>query len=174
MEARQLIEALEARWTRFRPTSEVSRINRCAGRTVVVRPDTAALVDDACAWWHATAGRFDPTVLAAVRDAGYVRSFEAGPGPIGDGAPVPGCTGVIVDRAASTVRVPAGTGLDLGGIAKGRAVDVVVAALSDVASGGVVDLGGDLRVWGEPPAACRDGRSQWRTSGQGARPPCWA
>lgn len=152
VEARWLIERLEDRWSRFRPTSELNQINEHAGCAVPVSADTAALVDDAVAWWRTTGGRFDPTVLAAVKDAGYVRSFRDGPGPIGDGARVPGCAGVTVDRTLSTVRVPAGIGLDLGGIGKGRAVDVVVDALATGAAGGVVDLGGDLRVWGRAPA----------------------
>ncbi len=155
--ARRLVEDLESRWSRFRPSSEVSRINARAGHAVPVSSETADLVGDAVAWWHATSGRFDPTVLAAVLDAGYVRSFAAGPGPIGDGAPVPGCADLAVDHDAGTVRLPAGVGLDLGGIGKGRAVDLVVASLTTEAPGGLVDLGGDLRVWGEPPA----GTSGW-------------
>jgi thiamine biosynthesis lipoprotein len=152
IDARWLIERLEERWSRFRATSELNRINERAGHAELVSEDTAALVDDAVAWWRTTGGRFDPTVLRAVQDAGYIRSFDHAPGPIGDGAPVPGCAGVTVDRTTRTVRVPAGIGLDLGGIGKGRAVDTVVDALRTDAAGGVVDLGGDLRVWGEPPA----------------------
>jgi thiamine biosynthesis lipoprotein len=43
--------------------------------------------------------------------------------------------------------------LDLGGIGKGRAVDLVTDALAPSVDGGLVELGGDLRVWGEPPDA---------------------
>ena len=148
--ARRTMRQLEDRWSRFLPGSDVARINAAQGRTVPVDAATATLVADAVAWWQRTGGRFDPTVLAAVRDAGYVRTFAAGPGPIGTGARVPGCAGIEVDRGATTVCLPRGVGLDLGGIGKGRAVDLVSGALAAY-DGGLVDLGGDLRVWGTAP-----------------------
>ncbi|HEX6140780.1 MAG TPA: FAD:protein FMN transferase, partial [Candidatus Limnocylindria bacterium] len=64
---------------------------------------------------------------------------------------------VELDERMLTVRVPPGTALDLGGIAKGMAVD---AALADLAATGVayaaVDAGGDLAVFGELP-----GKAGW-------------
>jgi thiamine biosynthesis lipoprotein len=89
-------------------------------------------------------------VLPALEDAGYVRTFEAGAGPIGNGRAVPGCAGIEVDLVTGAVRAPAGVLLDLGGIGKGAAVDALVEHLEPVAPGGVVDLGGDLRAWGRP------------------------
>jgi thiamine biosynthesis lipoprotein len=153
VDARMLVDDLERRWTRFRGDSELSAINAAAGHAVPVSTVTAALVDAAVAWWRATGGRFDPTVLPAVRDAGYVRTFDAGPGPIGPGQPVPGCGGIEVDLGSDTVRVPSGVSLDLGGIGKGAAVDHLVDGLVPVIGGGVVDLGGDLRAWGAPADA---------------------
>lgn len=75
-EARELVEALEARWSRFRPDSEVSRLNQQAGRPVRVSPETLTLVRRALHGAAVTAGRYDPTVLGAVLRAGYDRSFE--------------------------------------------------------------------------------------------------
>jgi FAD:protein FMN transferase len=40
---RRLAE-LEARWSRFRPVSEVSRLNAASGRSVVVSADTISLM----------------------------------------------------------------------------------------------------------------------------------
>jgi thiamine biosynthesis lipoprotein len=49
-------------------------------------------------------------------------------------------------------RVPAGVGLDLGGIAKGHAADLVLTeVLAAGAAGGCVNVGGDLAVAGQPP-----------------------
>ena len=149
VDVRRLLDDLERRWSRFLPESDVATINAAEGRGVLVSPSTAALVHEATMWWEATAGRFDPTVLPALHDAGYVRSFDAGPGPIGDGRAVPGCAGVTIDLVTGAVRVPRGVRLDLGGIGKGAAVDHLVEHLP--VAGGVVDLGGDLRVWGSPP-----------------------
>jgi thiamine biosynthesis lipoprotein len=62
-----------------------------------------------------------------------------------------GCTDITVDAAA--VRLPPGTGFDAGGIGKGLAADVVVEeTLAAGAAGVCVNLGGDVRVAGEPPA----------------------
>jgi thiamine biosynthesis lipoprotein len=150
IDARLLLDALERRWTRFRDDSELSAINAAAGRAVPVGAATARLVEEAVTWWRSTDGAFDPSVLHALQDAGYVRTFEAGPGPIGHGRAVVGCHGVEVDPVAGTVRVPYGVALDLGGIGKGAAVDRLVDHLTPSVIGGLVDLGGDLRAWGAP------------------------
>jgi thiamine biosynthesis lipoprotein len=154
------LEVREARWSRFRPTSELCRLNAAAGAPVVLSPGTFALVERAVAAWRNTAGRFDPTVLGALEAAGYDRDFAAlvrvqddhvAPVP-----PVPGCDGVVLDSVVSSVRLPAGVALDLGGIGKGVAADEVSAELLAAALRGVrgvlVNLGGDLRARGEAPA----------------------
>lgn len=154
---RMLLASLEARWTRFRPDSELSRLNAAAGRPVCLPDETFALVEAAVTAWRLTDGRFDPTVLPALVAAGYDRSFEllAGDGPAGvDGtAPaVPGCAGIILERHTGLVRLPPGVALDLGGIAKGHAADRAVAALLEGGTAGALaNLGGDLRVAGVAP-----------------------
>jgi thiamine biosynthesis lipoprotein len=149
--AEATVARLEARWSRFLATSEVSRLNRAGGRPVRVAPETRAVIRDALAWWAATECMFDPTVLTALVAAGYDRDRRTGHGPIGTGAPAPGCSGIRVDEVAGTVQLPPGVGLDLGGIGKGWAADCVADELAQ-SPGGLVDLGGDLRVWGTPPA----------------------
>jgi thiamine biosynthesis lipoprotein len=158
------IEQLEARWSRFRPTSELCRLNAAAGAPVIVSPETLALVEHAVDAWHSTGGLYDPTILAALEAAGYDRSFESldrdadrdasdTPGPT---APAPGCAGVVLDRVVRAVRLPLGVTLDLGGIGKGYAADLVAAELMGVEAapwrGVLVNLGGDLRAMGAAPA----------------------
>jgi thiamine biosynthesis lipoprotein len=154
---------LETRWSRFRPDSELSRLNGAGGRPVSLPADTFALVEAAIAAWRLTGRRFDPTVLPALLAAGYDRSFDlltrdgvSSQGP-GRAAPaVPGCAGIELDARTGLVRLPPGVALDLGGIAKGHAADRAVAALLEAgAAGALANLGGDLRVAGEPP----DGRA---------------
>ena len=155
--ARLLLASLEARWTRFRPDSELSRLNAAQGRPMSLPDDTFALVEAAVAAWRLTGGRFDPTVLPALAAAGYDRSFElvARDGPAGDdgtASAVPGCVGIALERHTHLVRLPPGVALDLGGIAKGHAADRAVAALlADGAVGALVNLGGDVRVAGVAP-----------------------
>lgn len=148
--ARAELTRLEGLWSRFLLGSDVQRLNEAGGHSVPVAPATVALVADALAWWHATDGRFDPTVLDAVVAAGYDRDLRTGNGPIRAGEPTPGASGIRVDAGTGTITLPAGVRIDLGGIGKGRAVDLLADGLAHL-RGGLVDLGGDLRVWGRCP-----------------------
>ena len=160
-EARARIRDLERRWSRFSPSSEVSRLNEAAGRAVVVSLETAQLVAAAVDAWRWSGGLFDPTVLPGLLAAGYDRSFERiGPNPAETARPEPpparpgspsGCGRIVVNPGSGLVILPAGVRIDLGGIAKGVAADWVVEQLMQGASGACANLGGDVRVAGEPP-----------------------
>jgi thiamine biosynthesis lipoprotein len=159
--ARARVEELEARWSRFRADSEISRLNRRAGQPTALTADSYLLVDHAVAGWRWTHGRYDPTVLSAIEAAGYDRSFElvaAGApgtgGPAGGGPPrpAPGCAGIALDPHLRAVTLPPGVGFDPGGIGKGLAADLVVdLLLAEGAAGACVSVGGDGRMAGEPP-----------------------
>ncbi len=152
------IERLEQQWSRFRPTSELCALNAAAGAPVVVSVELFALVERAVRAWKDTAGRYDPTVLPAVVAAGYDRDFDAvaregaGPGTDVAPAPAPGCAAIELDARLFAVTLPAGVALDLGGIGKGYAADLVAAELiARGARGALVNLGGDLRALGAAP-----------------------
>ncbi|MGZ4758201.1 MAG: FAD:protein FMN transferase [Acidimicrobiales bacterium] len=155
---------LEARWSRFLPDSEVSRLNRAGGAPLEVSVDTIRLIDSAVSGWEATYGLFDPTVLGDLERAGYDRPFDDLPlgGRVAwpPGRPswlIRGCAGIEIDHEAQTVRLPAGVGFDPGGIGKGLAADIVAdEALAAGAAGVLVDLGGDVRVAGRPPHRAPD------------------
>jgi thiamine biosynthesis lipoprotein len=152
--ARARIDDLEARWSRFRPTSEVSRLNATAGGPLAVSEETRSLVTAAIAGWRLTGGVFDPTVLGDVIRSGYDRSFPMAVVRRSGGISLlqRNCGGIVVDPVAGTVTLPADTGFDPGGIGKGFAADVVVAELlDDGAEAACVNLGGDLRAEGCGP-----------------------
>lgn len=166
-EAEAHIADLERRWSRFLPDSELSVLNRAAGAPVIVRPDTFSLILAAVDGAVATDGRFDPTVHDAVVALGYDRSFERieigdatahGAGsPQADSAttprPAPGVEGIELDDALLAVRLPEGVRLDLGGIGKGTAADLVSGWVMDQGARGIaVSIGGDVRVRGTAPA----------------------
>lgn len=148
---------LERRWSRFLPSSEISRLNAAGGETVAVTTDTLRLVTTACDAWAFTGGRFDPTVLDAMLHLGYEQSIEtvrAGLAEALCAVPAIGCDGIEIDELAGTVRLPAGVRLDAGGIGKGLAADLITEELLRAgARGAMVSLGGDLRVRGEGPHA---------------------
>ena len=151
---RRVIE-LEHRWSRFMPTSEIARLNEAGGEPLDVSPDTVMAVRAACAAWVHTRGCFDPTVHDSLLRLGYDDSIEA----VRDQRREPsrpligtaGCEGVIYDEDALVVQFPPGVRFDLGGIGKGLAADVVATGLIERgARGALVNVGGDVRVTGEP------------------------
>jgi thiamine biosynthesis lipoprotein len=148
------VRDLEQRWSRFLETSEISALNRHAGRPVVVSPDTFELVRKAAAAWELTGGRFDPTVGAALIAHGYDRDFPtlATTVPPAPGtAPAPGPAHIELVPEIDAVTVPVGVTLDPGGIGKGLAADLTACLLTAGASGALINLGGDLRAVGRAP-----------------------
>jgi FAD:protein FMN transferase len=134
-------ERLEALLSRFRPDSELSRLN--AAGAVDAGPDLLAVTQAALAARRRSGGRFDPTVHEALVAAGYDRSFELVARDIVDHpGPPPRCGG-RVDVDGTRITLDPDVRLDLGGIAKGYAVDRAAAIL---AQGGpcLVNAGGDL------------------------------
>jgi thiamine biosynthesis lipoprotein len=153
------LERLEQCWSRFRPDSELSRLNTaaCDGAWTDVSASMLLALTCALDLHYLTAGRFDPTVLDALERAGYDRTFELVP-PELQGAfraiPAPGFAPVEIDEERSRVRLPPGTRIDLGGVGKGLAADLVARGLVDRgARTALVSMGGDMRARGEPPPA---------------------
>ena len=142
----------ERRFSRFLPTSELSRVNARAGRRTPVSPSFAAVAAESLRAARETDGLFDPTVLPALIAAGYDRDIEevrrapAAPRPSRAAG-----RGSDVEVGRGWVRLPAGAGLDLGGIAKGWTVDAAALAAWRILPWVVVNAGGDLRLEGERP-----------------------
>ena len=155
--ARRRIDELESRWSRFLPTSEVSVANRLAGTGEAIRisGDTVALLERADLAWSATGGVWNPLLGQRLAALGYDRSFDTGLATA-EAVPVAaeavGMDAIDFDPASGALSLPAGVGLDLGGIAKGFAADLVTAELLAAGAwGALVSLGGDLRVRGMSP-----------------------
>ncbi len=150
------LEHVEQCWSRFIPTSDVSRINQLgpAGGTLHVDPSTITLLATMVEGYERTAGRFDPTLLRAVITEGYHAS-HLDPTMISPvAAPtehVASLHDLFLDPVANTVTVPRGLVLDPGGIGKGLAADMAVARLlAEGVDGAMVAIGGDLAMGGTP------------------------
>jgi thiamine biosynthesis lipoprotein len=144
--------------SRFHPGTEILALNDAAGqgpmRVSATMIDLVAAAIDAA---RSTGGACDPTVADRLVVLGYDRDFDAG---LDDGvtipagiAPAPGIEGIVIDHKASTIALPAGVHLDLGATAKARTADIAAEQIAtDLDVGCLVDLGGDLRIAGPPPA----------------------
>lgn len=150
--AEQRLRQLEGLWSRFLPDSDITRANRAAGSPVEVHEDTLAVVRRAVDGWQQTSGRFDITLLPALTAAGYHRSaVDGSEAPVVPGRHHRSCADLRLDYAASTLTVPEGGAIDLGGIGKGFAADLVAEELVEAgAAGALVNLGGDIAVQGHP------------------------
>ncbi len=154
--ARDRIDVLERRWSRFLPDSEISTLNG-SGDWIDVSPDTQVLVDRSVAAWELTGGRFDPTILPSLVAAGYRESRSERPGrttlPVGaTPGRAPGLGAIELDGAGGRIRFPADVMFDPGGIGKGLAADLVAEELVAAGAGAaVVSVGGDVRVAGRAP-----------------------
>ncbi len=140
------VDLVHRRMSFFDPASDVSLMNRRArGETIFVHPHTARVLRAALRLSALSHGVFDVTVGGPLAQAGFgpgrVRTFPAG-------------------GRFSHIRVGPGRGVrflkplwvDLGGIAKGYAVDLALAALrrAGVRRGGV-NAGGDVAFFSDRP-----------------------
>jgi len=146
------LRELESWWSRFLDDSDITRANRAAGQPVVVHDDTLAVVARAVLAWRQTEGRFDITMLPALLQQGYTHSTTThAAAPSVPGLRVGMSSMIAWDYDASTLTVPANAAIDLGGIGKGMAADIVAEELIEAgATGVVVNVGGDFVVLGTP------------------------
>ncbi len=153
----RVVDEFDRACSRFRPDSELSRLNAAAGAGASVRVGPVLLdaVSAALRAARLTSGDVDPTVGEALIALGYDRTFSEIDGPTVRTVPlaaVPGWRALQVDQAGGTIRLAPGVSLDLGATAKALAADRAAAAALDVAGCGVlVSFGGDLAVCGPAP-----------------------
>ena len=150
------LDAVDLACSRFRADSELWRVNHARGRPVPVSPLFAEALAVALDAAELTDGDVDPTCGQSLVRLGYDRDFARArrhTGPLRQ-PPMPagGWRRVHLDPDRPEVRVPAGVVLDLGATAKALAADRAAAAIQAATGCGVVvNLGGDLRVAGDPP-----------------------
>jgi FAD:protein FMN transferase len=144
----------EGRFSRFRATSELCRVNAAAGSWTTISEPFAQLLAFSLDQAAVTGGLFDPTVLRAMHAAGYDRDLdeviEVARGVLHP--PVACGRWREVELRGDLVRLPADVGLDLGGVAKGWTVDR--AARRTLEAGlpwALVSAGGDLAIVGDAP-----------------------
>lgn len=152
-----LVRLVDARLSRFRPDSELSRLNARSGQEVPVSPVLWEVLQAALTAARQTSGLFDPALLDALEAAGYDRDFDSiawANGATGPAEAMPhqpeAWRSIRLHPKARSVVLPAGVRVDLGGIAKGWTADRAAAILSSLGPC-LVDAGGDIAARGVPP-----------------------
>lgn len=150
------IETWHRRLSRFSDDSLLSHINRTAARVPVrLDRDTYALFEDAVAVWCASEGAFDVTIAPLMVRHGFQDSaVPAARGRVGDGA-------FKLDPQRWTISLSPGSSIDLGGVAKGHALDCAAAVLRHAGVTSALLHGGTSSIVaiGTPP-----GEPSWRVA----------
>lgn len=153
MEASRLHAAIDAAFERMElvhrlmsyhdPESDLSRLNSCrAGRAHSVEPHTYEVLSAALHFARRSDGAFDPCVAQQLEQWGYL--------PVAPGTGTAASWQDIELLSGNRVRLKRPARLDLGGIAKGYAVDLAAEMLQRAnVQEIVVNAGGDIRVSGE-------------------------
>jgi thiamine biosynthesis lipoprotein len=143
---------IDATMSPHKPDSELSRINAgAAAGPVALSAEMYGLLERAIAFSQASDGAFDITYAAA----GQLYDYRAGVAPAADALaaarPLVGWRHLQLDPATRSVRFARpGVRIDLGGFAKGHAVDNSVAILRRLGiAHAMVAAGGDSRVLGD-------------------------
>ncbi len=146
------LQVIDHACNRFRPDSELSRLNASTGEIVL----SETLVNALTAARRAsdlTGGLCDPTVLTSLEALGYDRDYDA-LGIVENTPlalrPAPGFATLAFDESRRTVHKTSEWRIDLGASAKALVADLVA---NDVAHAGgvVVEIGGDVSVRGRGP-----------------------
>jgi thiamine biosynthesis lipoprotein len=148
------LREIETHLSRFLPDSELNRLHHSAERWVAVSPDLFSALRWAKRLSQETNGSFDPTIRTALEALGYDRTFrDIDPqSPLRRTSPAPGLAGLQLDDARSSAWLPGGIRIDLGGVGKGLAADILAHELMGTGAGAAfVCLGGDIQAAGEPP-----------------------
>ena len=155
----QWFEQWEQQFSRFRPESELSKLNQTHGWQKISEDLSRALATalQAAEWSN---GLVVPTTLDALEQAGYTRAFEpevsspptleaAGHTPtrVLNQVPLTDWREIKLNPRQQRVFLPEGARLDLGGTAKGWAAQQAARKLSTIAPA-LVDAGGDIAISG--------------------------
>jgi FAD:protein FMN transferase len=141
-------DTVEAACSRFDEASEVRRLCARVHEAVRVSPLLFEVVQFACAVAAASDGAYDPTVGAVMQARGFDRHWRSGerlaPATVHAGA---SWRDIHLDGDRRTITIANPIVIDLGGVAKGLAVDLAAQELADLEHF-AIDAGGDIYVAG--------------------------
>lgn len=150
---------IERSLSRFREDSELSKLNRSAGRPFLASALLFQALSSAHRYYEETGGVFHPYLGGVLRELGYSASFETLasrlPGPERGASPsLPRDDGqppVQLHAGMMSVFLREGYAVDLGGFAKGWSAEQLAGMLrKEGIRTGAINAGGDIVLWGMP------------------------
>ncbi len=144
---------VERQCSRFDEASALRHLCRHPGELVPVPPALFHALRIACEMGALTGGVFDPTVGRPLEQMGFNRHYltQEAVESAGAGSPHASYRDITLFEDTLSVRLQQPLMLDLGGVAKGLAVDLGAQALQDF-EGFAIDAGGDVYVHGLDPS----------------------
>lgn len=151
---------VEKNLSRFRPDSELSSLNRSAGRPFLASALLFQALFAAQRYYEETEGVFHPYLGRVMEQFGYSASFEslAFGSPDKSAADAPtfpaddGQAPARLDPRMMSIVLREGYAADLGGFAKGWSAEQLAAMLrKEGVRTGAINAGGDIVFWGVPP-----------------------
>lgn len=161
-EAFKEMERIEKVFSKFDEKSEVSKINSLAGiKEINISPEVMKVIEDSLYYSRISEGSFDITVAPLVKiwGFGYKNNTIPDRSMIQEALKHVGRENILIDAEKPSIRfLDKDTKIDLGGIAKGYAVDRVKEVLiSKRINNALINLGGNIFGLGAPP-----GKKGWR------------
>jgi len=143
-----LVEEFESLWSRFIPTSDISRLNSANGQPTLVDDRTLTLLHHMIAAHQATDGAYNPTRLPLQIAAGDTQSLinDRSTTLVAGATVFSHLSGIHIFHDGK-VSLPRGMTLDAGGIGKGLAADLILQfVLEQGAQAACINLGGDMAI----------------------------
>jgi len=145
------MKRVEALMSTYLPDSEVSQINNAAGKeAVAVSPELLKVIEEGIRWGEKSDGLFDITIHPLVDLWDFDGEGKSVPNPeaIEDALGLVNFRDIrITGNKALLTRE--GMAINLGGIAKGYAVDRAIDILRGLVPNGIINAGGDLYAFGQ-------------------------
>ncbi|MFP4107089.1 MAG: FAD:protein FMN transferase [Phycisphaerae bacterium] len=155
------LRMVDAKMSTYMEGTEIRRLNDApAGVFVELSPETMTVLRASRKLWHESGGAFDVTVRPVLQT--WKSAAEDDRPPTSQELQLAlaqtGWENIELAEDGAIKHIDEAT-VDLGGIAKGYAIDQAAAALqAHGCRGGLVDVGGDVLCFGENPAP---GRTYW-------------
>lgn len=144
------MKRIEQLMSTYLPDSEISRINRAAGKKAIpVSPEVEEVIREGIFWSEQSGGAFDITVepLVQLWDFDGEKEIIPGKNTLRKTASLVNYKNIVIKD--HTVRLKKrGMAINVGGLAKGYAVDRAISLLRGKVSNGLVNAGGDLFAFG--------------------------